>query len=153
MSFPSTIYALCRSDHFFAKFVRGSAECVAAQRRFTESLAAYSIITYLLQVCVGGKCGGREVCGGSAPLHGEPGRVLHHHVPAAGGGGGEEGGRKCVCGGSVRVTQCRFRYVLMKYAASISLAAYSISTYLLQVGRGGGSWRDAGVGGMGGGMR
>ena len=38
------------SDHFFAKFVRGSPECVAAQRRFTESLAAYSIITYLLQV-------------------------------------------------------------------------------------------------------
>ncbi|GAX76345.1 hypothetical protein CEUSTIGMA_g3791.t1 [Chlamydomonas eustigma] len=38
------------SDHFFAKFVRGTPECVAAQRRFTESLAAYSIITYLLQI-------------------------------------------------------------------------------------------------------
>lgn len=38
------------SQHFFAKFVRGSAACLAAQRCFTESLAAYSIITHLLQV-------------------------------------------------------------------------------------------------------
>ena len=38
------------SDHFFSKFVRSSPECLAAQRRFTESLAAYSIITYLLQI-------------------------------------------------------------------------------------------------------
>ena len=38
------------SDHFFAKFVKGSPGCIAAQRKFTESLAAYSIITYLLQV-------------------------------------------------------------------------------------------------------
>lgn len=38
------------SDHFFAKWRRGSAECVAAQRRFVESLAAYSLVTYLLQV-------------------------------------------------------------------------------------------------------
>lgn len=38
------------SDHFFAKWQRGSAECIAAQRRFVESLAGYSLITYLLQV-------------------------------------------------------------------------------------------------------
>ncbi|PNH10748.1 Phosphatidylinositol 4-kinase beta 1 [Tetrabaena socialis] len=39
------------SDHFFAKFGRpGSAGCTAAQRRFTESLAAYSLICYLLQI-------------------------------------------------------------------------------------------------------
>jgi phosphatidylinositol 4-kinase len=43
------------SDHFFAKFVKGTPECVAAQRRFTESLAAYSIITYLLQVRADGQ--------------------------------------------------------------------------------------------------
>ncbi len=41
------------SDHFFAKFGRGMPECLAAQRKFTESLAAYSIITYLLQVRAG----------------------------------------------------------------------------------------------------
>lgn len=45
------------SDHFFAKFVRGSPECVAAQRKLTESLAAYSLITYLLQVCFHGTGG------------------------------------------------------------------------------------------------
>jgi hypothetical protein len=38
------------SEHFFAKWRRGSPECLAAQRRFVESLAAYSLITYLLQV-------------------------------------------------------------------------------------------------------
>ncbi|GIL89846.1 hypothetical protein Vretimale_19274 [Volvox reticuliferus] len=39
------------SDHFFAKFGRsGTSECTAAQRRFTESLAAYSLICYLLQI-------------------------------------------------------------------------------------------------------
>lgn len=38
------------SDHFFAKFIRGSSRCVAAQRRFTESLAGYSLVCYLLQV-------------------------------------------------------------------------------------------------------
>ncbi|GLC48923.1 hypothetical protein PLESTB_000163400 [Pleodorina starrii] len=39
------------SDHFFAKFGRsGTPECTAAQRRFTESLAAYSLICYLLQI-------------------------------------------------------------------------------------------------------
>ncbi|KAG2497053.1 hypothetical protein HYH03_005051 [Edaphochlamys debaryana] len=39
------------SDHFFAKWGRpGSPACVAAQRRFTESLAAYSLICYILQI-------------------------------------------------------------------------------------------------------
>jgi phosphatidylinositol 4-kinase len=38
------------SEHFFAKWRRGSVECLAAQRRFVESLAAYSLVTYLLQV-------------------------------------------------------------------------------------------------------
>lgn len=38
------------SDHFFHKFRKGSVECVAAQRRFVESLAAYSLICYLLQI-------------------------------------------------------------------------------------------------------
>ncbi|WIA13888.1 hypothetical protein OEZ85_002460 [Tetradesmus obliquus] len=38
------------SEHFFAKWRRGSPECLAAQRRFVESLAAYSLVTYLLQV-------------------------------------------------------------------------------------------------------
>eukprot|EP00955_Chlamydomonas_euryale_P108282 365835-Chlamydomonas_euryale.AAC.7 len=41
-----------RSDHFFAKFVAGTPQCLEAQRAFTESLAGYSIITYLLQVGV-----------------------------------------------------------------------------------------------------
>ncbi len=39
------------SDHFFAKFGRqGTPGCTAAQRRFTESMAAYSLICYLLQI-------------------------------------------------------------------------------------------------------
>lgn len=38
------------SQHFFSKFIKGTPECVAAQTNFVESLAAYSIITYLLQV-------------------------------------------------------------------------------------------------------
>uniref|UniRef100_A0A383W900 PI3K/PI4K catalytic domain-containing protein n=1 Tax=Tetradesmus obliquus TaxID=3088 RepID=A0A383W900_TETOB len=38
------------SEHFFSKWRRGSLECLAAQRRFVESLAAYSLVTYLLQV-------------------------------------------------------------------------------------------------------
>lgn len=37
-------------DHFCAMYIEGSAEYRAAQRRFVESLAAYSIIQYLLQV-------------------------------------------------------------------------------------------------------
>lgn len=40
------------SDHFFAKFTRGTSACLAAQRNFTESLAAYSIVNYILQVCL-----------------------------------------------------------------------------------------------------
>lgn len=38
------------SEHFFAKFGRRSAACIQAQRNFTESMAAYSIICYLLQI-------------------------------------------------------------------------------------------------------
>jgi hypothetical protein len=38
------------SEHFFAKWPRGSPECLAAQRRFVESLAGYSLIMHLLQV-------------------------------------------------------------------------------------------------------
>ncbi|KAF8066184.1 PI4KB1 [Scenedesmus sp. PABB004] len=38
------------SEHFFARWRRGTPECVAAQRRFVESLAGYSLVTYLLQV-------------------------------------------------------------------------------------------------------
>ena len=38
------------SRHFFDKFIKGTPECEAAQRNFVESLAAYSLITYLLQV-------------------------------------------------------------------------------------------------------
>lgn len=38
------------SDHFFAKFQRGSQECKAAQRAFAESMAAYSLVCYLLQI-------------------------------------------------------------------------------------------------------
>ena len=115
MSFPSTIYALCRSDHFFAKFVRGSAECAAAQRRFTESLAAYSIITYLLQVGRGRwkdekvqVCGGRgeAVRGGSGKsfmvLSAAPGTTglptcitpAEDGIQSVGGGGGARRGRK-----------------------------------------------------------
>ena len=41
------------SDHFFAKFRRGSQECKAAQRAFAESMAAYSLVCYLLQIKVG----------------------------------------------------------------------------------------------------
>ncbi|KIZ03287.1 phosphatidylinositol 4-kinase [Monoraphidium neglectum] len=37
------------SEYFFRRYPAGSAACAAAQRRFTESLAAYSLITYLLQ--------------------------------------------------------------------------------------------------------
>jgi hypothetical protein len=42
------------SQHFFAKWRRGTAECLAAQRRFVESLAAYSLVMYLLQVHLAG---------------------------------------------------------------------------------------------------
>ena len=42
------------SDHFFAKFRRGSQECKAAQRAFAESMAAYSLVCYFLQIKVGG---------------------------------------------------------------------------------------------------
>ena len=45
-------YGASLSDHFFAKWPKGTPECVAAQRRMTESLAAYSIICYFLQVGV-----------------------------------------------------------------------------------------------------
>ncbi|EIE18937.1 phophatdylinositol 4-kinase [Coccomyxa subellipsoidea C-169] len=38
------------SDHFFAKFGRGTAACLAAQRAFAESMAGYSIACYLLQI-------------------------------------------------------------------------------------------------------
>eukprot|EP00775_Hariotina_reticulata_P003444 gene3444-3715_t len=38
------------SDHFFAMWPRGSPECLAAQRRFVESLAGYSLMMHLLQV-------------------------------------------------------------------------------------------------------
>ena len=41
------------SDHFFAKFRRGSVECKAAQRAFAESMAAYSLVCYFLQIKVG----------------------------------------------------------------------------------------------------
>lgn len=37
------------SDHFFARWQRGSDACAAAQRRFAESLAGYSLVCYLLQ--------------------------------------------------------------------------------------------------------
>jgi hypothetical protein len=40
------------SDHFFAKFGRGTPACLAAQRAFTESMAGYSIACYLLQIKV-----------------------------------------------------------------------------------------------------
>lgn len=40
------------SQHFFNKFRRGTPECTRAQRSFVESTAAYSIISYLLQVCL-----------------------------------------------------------------------------------------------------
>ncbi len=40
------------SDHFFAKFGRGTAACLAAQRAFAESMAGYSIACYLLQIKV-----------------------------------------------------------------------------------------------------
>lgn len=38
------------ADFFFARWQRGTPECLAAQRRFVESLAGYSLATYLLQV-------------------------------------------------------------------------------------------------------
>jgi len=40
------------SDHFFAKFGRAGPECEAAQRAFAESMAAYSLVCYLLQIKV-----------------------------------------------------------------------------------------------------
>lgn len=38
------------ADHFFRMFPKGTQECEAAQRSFAQSLAAYSLICYLLQV-------------------------------------------------------------------------------------------------------
>jgi hypothetical protein len=38
------------ADFFFARWRRGTPECLAAQRRFVESLAGYSLATYFLQV-------------------------------------------------------------------------------------------------------
>ncbi|CAD7700802.1 unnamed protein product [Ostreobium quekettii] len=38
------------SQHFFDKFRKGTPECAAAQRNFVESMAAYSLYCYLLQV-------------------------------------------------------------------------------------------------------
>ncbi|GMH36264.1 hypothetical protein BSKO_04132 [Bryopsis sp. KO-2023] len=38
------------SQHFFNKFRKGTPECATAQRHFVESMAAYSIISYLLQL-------------------------------------------------------------------------------------------------------
>ena len=40
------------SDHFFARFGRRGAACEAAQRAFAESMAAYSLVCYLLQMKV-----------------------------------------------------------------------------------------------------
>lgn len=50
---PGASGCVSLSEHFFAKWERGSPECLAAQRRFVESLAGYSLITYLLQVRAG----------------------------------------------------------------------------------------------------
>lgn len=38
------------SDHFFKMFPVGTSDCEAGQRSFAQSLAAYSLICYLLQV-------------------------------------------------------------------------------------------------------
>jgi phosphatidylinositol 4-kinase B len=38
------------SDHFFRMFPKGTEECEKAQREFARSLAAYSIVCYLLQI-------------------------------------------------------------------------------------------------------
>lgn len=38
------------ADHFFHSFPKGTEECERAQREFIRSLAAYSIVCYLLQV-------------------------------------------------------------------------------------------------------
>lgn len=38
------------ATHFFHMFPKGTQECEAAQRAFAQSLAAYSLICYLLQV-------------------------------------------------------------------------------------------------------
>lgn len=38
------------AHHFFRMFPAGSPECEAAQRSFAQSLAAYSLVCYLLQV-------------------------------------------------------------------------------------------------------
>lgn len=38
------------AHHFFRMFPVGSPECEAAQRSFAQSLAAYSLVCYLLQV-------------------------------------------------------------------------------------------------------
>lgn len=40
------------ADHFFAKFGRGTPACQAAQRAFAESMAAYSLVCYFLQIKV-----------------------------------------------------------------------------------------------------
>ncbi|CAD7704002.1 unnamed protein product [Ostreobium quekettii] len=38
------------SQHFFDKFRKGTPECATAQRNFVESMAAYSLICYFLQI-------------------------------------------------------------------------------------------------------
>lgn len=38
------------SQHFFDKFRKGTPECAVAQRNFVESMAAYSLVCYLLQM-------------------------------------------------------------------------------------------------------
>lgn len=38
------------ADHFFKLFPRGTPECRQAQGAFAESLAAYSLVCYLLQI-------------------------------------------------------------------------------------------------------
>lgn len=37
-------------DHFAAKYIQGSPGFAKAQRNFVESLAAYSLVCYLLQI-------------------------------------------------------------------------------------------------------
>lgn len=38
------------ADHFFRMFPKGTEACEMAQREFARSLAAYSIVCYILQI-------------------------------------------------------------------------------------------------------